>query len=237
MSLTVQQLSEIERGTLWLLNTADNVVEGGGDINIVIYVNSQPQMLRVPKSWLPVDATKTIPRRWLLESQQLMSAISLGTVAALSEEEAQELNSRPGANFELSRMRDEAARQRQAVATKGIGKNVFISSGTPEDEEDEEVLRTAAPTKTNRNQQSVPRSSAIDLSNLSAEDDAQAEEADTVSVGFKGWVQKLNSMQSTEERLNAIRNRSKLSADEAVYLRDNLADTRIVASLTAKIKS
>lgn len=241
--LTVQELSDMERGNVWLLNTSDNVVDGGGDVNIAISTaGGQSEMLRLPKSWLPINATLRIARKHLLDSQSLLNAISRGVVCALTEDEAQELLRRPGAEYEKQRLRDDESRQRQATEQRGIGKNVFITGGNDDDNEEApaETLKSAGPQRTSLTQKvnlaPKPKSSSFDLTTLLSEEEPEVVEDNSVSTAFKGWVQKLNASSGTEERLNMIRNRAQLSSEEATYLRDNLNDTRIVASLTARLQ-
>jgi hypothetical protein len=241
-SLSVQEICDITTGNLWLLNTADQVVEGGADVQVTVNVNGSNQVLRLPKSWLPMKATDIFPRATLLSSQNLLTAIARRVIMAIPEEEALKILRSPGAEVEMRRIEDDNARQRQATERGGIKKNVFITGGDDDSQGESETLRKAGPTKKlspslKSSLTASNKSNTFDISSLLADEESidqeevEAEVDVEVSTAFKGWVQKLNTMGNYEERLNAVRTKGTLSLEELEYMKEKVTDTKLATAI------
>lgn len=223
-ALSAQELIDQERGAIWVINTCDQVVEGGGDVQITVIVHGQPRILRVPRTWLPIEATKAIPRKQILESAFFLEAISKGLIMAISVEDAESLLGQEGSNAELSRLADAEHIIRQAIQTKGYGKNVTISGSSDELEEDDQPVKKAL----NSGKVKIGRVDGKSEDTISLDD---------VSASFKAWVQKLNMAETSELAMVEIRRRSQITTDEAKYLADNISHGAIASKLRQKIAS
>ena len=220
-SLSAQDLIDQERGAIWVINTCDQVVEGGGDVQITVVVHGQARILRVPRTWLPVEATKAIPRKQILESAFFLEAISKGLITAISAEDAEAMLSQEGSEEELNRLAEAEAIIRQAIQTKGYGKNVTISGSSDELEDDDQPVKKAFKAKIGRV-------------------DGKQEETislDDVSSSFKAWVQKLNAAENSDAAMVEIRRRSQITTEEAQYLADNITHGAIASKLRQKLAS
>lgn len=220
-SLSAQDLIDQERGAIWVLNTCDQVVDGGGDVQITVIVHGQPRILRVPRTWLPIEATKAIPRKQILESAFFLEAISKGLIMAISTEDAEVLLGQEGSDDELNRLAEAESIIRQAIQTKGYGRNVTISGSSDELEEEDQPVKKAFKAKIGR-----VDGKTEDSINL-----------DDVSASFKAWVQKLNMAETSEAAMIEIRRRAQITPDEAQYLADNISHGAIASKLRQKISS
>lgn len=220
-SLTAQELIDQEKGAIWVINTCDQVVEGGGDVQITVVVHGQPRILRVPRTWLPIEATKAIPRKQILESAFFLEALSKGLITAISAEDAQDLLGQEGSEAELDRLSDAESIIRQAIQTKGYGKNVTISGSSDELADEEQPVKKAFKAKIGRVDGKQEESISLD----------------DVSASFKAWVQKLNAAETSDAAMVEIRRRSQITTEEAQYLADNITHGAIASKLRQKIAS
>lgn len=219
-ALSVQQLVDTERGPVFVINTSSKAGIGrGGDVFITMEIGKSSRTLKVPRTWIPIELTNLVPRKSLTESPHFLEAIAKNLIAPISEEDARKLMKRGGYDEEKSRLDEADAKVREAGMAKGIGKNVNVTNGH-EDEEEE----NAEPSKTAVKRKNV---SVVSLADPDGEDDEES----SVSAGFQAWVSKLNHLGDAKLARNEIRNRGELEEEEAHYMMENIKYPKIKASL------
>lgn len=231
MSLTIQQLIDQKEGSIYLLNTADTVIDGGGDVHISVPgKDGNVQTISVRKSWLPMEATAIVPRQSLLDAPAFMDSLAKKAVRAISREEFDRLHSRPSAGAELARLQAVQNAVKEASRGRGIGRNVSITSSAADDEDEVQPK----PTVHARNgQQAMPRTRAtedgvVNLSDIDEDggESVQAGVEPEISASFKAWVNKLNTLELAEA-VSELQRRGKISKVEAIYLADKTEHQKI----------
>jgi hypothetical protein len=171
-------------------------------------VGNSNRPFRVPRTWIPIEITRHLPRKAVLESVYFMEALSKGLLRAIPEEEARALMKKRGYQEEIDRMKDREDAIRSEGAAKGIGKNVTVVGQNGED--DDEVKKTTVKKK------------GVSVTSLGTEAEEDGEEDVAVSATFVAFTNKLNTMDHVEA-LNRLRSRGDgLEQEEALYLIDNL---------------
>lgn len=99
---------------IWALNNTSNSKVGqAGDLLLLIPKlngNRNPDPLRIPRTWLPVNITNQIPRRQLLESSEFLNAVNNEVLVLITQEYADYLMKREGAEEERQRLQQLDAR-------------------------------------------------------------------------------------------------------------------------------
>lgn len=209
--LTMSQLEDSgERGSVWLLNNLQkSYVNLPGEILINVPTpQGKPDIMKVPQSWLPYEATARFPKKRILESTEFRSAVINELVKIIPEEDAHRILGEEGATEERDRMRALEAHIRQAGAPRKISDaNVEIVNPN-----------------------------TLDKGNTTPVDVISSRE-ESVAAQIKGGLQpdaktglKPNFMvfftkiktQEDISALNALKNKGRFSRRELRYLRDNL---------------
>lgn len=214
--LSSQDLIDAEHGAIFVLNTTNKVgIPNGGDVFITVEVGKSTRTLKVPRTWIPIEVTKAIPRKNLTESASFLEAIGKGLITPIDTEDAKTIMRQSGYAEELRRLEEFEATVREASRAKGIGKNVTVSGGQEDDEEqnDREVKRKKV--------------SVVSLAGDDGENESQA----TVSASFQAWVSKLNALDNEVEARNEIRTRGELEEEEAHYMLENIVYPKIKSRL------
>lgn len=219
-SLSIQELiDEGGQGPVYVVNTSSQVTRGG-DVFVNVEVGKTTRPLRVDRTWVPIELTKSVPRKSLLDSVYFMEAVSKGLLAPISREDAEAILKKPDAQAELRRI---AAKQEVVKAegsARGIGRNVTVSGGEPDDDVGGNVAKKGVTVVS-------LRQAAFD------EEDGEKGEP-TVSATFVGWVNKINSL-TPDEAVNEIRIRGTLSSEECYYAIENCVHKRIQRGLRKKL--
>lgn len=136
--------------SLFVLNTADTVIDNGGIVYVSIHQkDGEPIAIEVPRTWLATDLCNKAPRESILNSTKFMQSINSGLLTLISDEVANAINSDPSAPAEIARLRQSAEVVKTAQAARTIGRNVSISVGA-----NSESQRAAQPMPTlNRSNQ------------------------------------------------------------------------------------
>lgn len=198
------------KGPIWIINTSNQKYKGGAEVYITISQGDQASVFQVPRSWLPIEITERYPRKAICESPYFMESLSEKLVTVIPPEEALKLLSSKEASRERNRLREQADAVRAANASRGIGKNVRISTGDAE--RDAELSAAAQDGPAGENKSFVKK---INF------DDAGEPEAVKVEAGFEAWVIKLNGMNSLDDVRTELRMRGDMTIEEAVYLMKN----------------
>lgn len=137
--------------SLFVLNTADTVIDNGGIVYVSIHQkDGEPIAIEVPRTWLATDLCNKAPRESILNSTKFMQSINSGLLTLISDEVANAINSDPSAPAEIARLRQSAEVVKTSQAARTIGRNVSISVGSQS-----EAQRAAQPMPTlNRANQS-----------------------------------------------------------------------------------
>lgn len=232
--LSVSQAMTKTTPSLWILNTASERVERGGEVAISISrKDGSSTTIMVPMSWLPIEATSFAPMKEVLEAPKFLDAVREHLVRIVTDEYAELLNSRPDAASERARINQRAEAVRAATSNRSLGRNVTISGG------DEETAATPAPQSiapvpkrgSSFRSDSNVEAASVDTNNLF---DPAPSDATAVSAGFRAWVTQLNT-KPEQEAISAIRTRGSISEQELVYLHSNIAHAHIQSVLAAKL--
>jgi len=217
-SLSIQEmLDDTSGGPIFVLNTSDRVTRAG-DVFITINIGNSARPFKVPKTWIPMEVTRTLPRKNILESVHFMEALDKGLITAIPREDAAAIMKMRGYAEEVARLkaREDAAKA-EGVA-KGIGKNVTVTGSNGEEEEAQQPLKI----------------NSKNVSVVSLNDDDEAGDEPTVSASFVGWVNKINAL-PYDKAIVEIRVRGSMEQEEALYLVENSKHPKIVKSLSKKL--
>ena len=217
--LSTQDLIDTEHGAIYVLNTTSGLsgMGKGGDVFVSVEVGKSARTLKVPRTWIPFEVTKTIPRKNLLESAYFLEAVGKGLITPIHTDDAKAMESRTGYKEEVRRLSEFEASVREASKAKGISKSVTVSGGREEEDKDE----GSGVKEINRKKVSVV--------SLSRDDDDEDES--TVSVSFQAWVSKLNALDDPMRARNEIRSHGELEEEEAQYMYENISYPKIKSSL------
>jgi hypothetical protein len=209
-TLTTEEL-HAGNGALYVINTSDQARKsrdsGGGDVMISVKHGDVSRIIRVPKTWVPVEVTKTVPRKILVEAAYFLEAVAAGLITPVATKDAIEVLRSDRAQEELERMEQHETAVEAEMRSKGISKNTYVTGGREEEEEEKPV------------KQPKRGISVVDFDSPEA-----------VKVSFIAWTNKINAL-TEKEALNELRRRGSVEQEEAVYLIDNCKHKKICAGL------
>ena len=212
--VTIDSLTAVETGPIWAVNSSSKSNPPGADVYITVHVGKQgsPAILTLPLSWVPFNLNEQAPRQAILESQHFLKAVSSGSITLVTAEEAESLRQRPSYAKEVERLRQ----LQDAVknATQNSGNNFTLTL----DDKTESVGIQQQKAKTS----------------LGLSDADFAPDAEEVSVSFKAWSNKLNTL-GVDEAIAALQLRGTFSNEELIHIRDTTKHDRIRAGMTKKI--
>lgn len=207
--LTLSQIEEAEKGAIWVLNNAQkSIVNLPGELLINIpTAQGKADILKIPQSWLPSEATARFPRKRVLESTEFRGAVLNELILLISEEEAARIMKEDGAAEERKRLRDLDTHIRQAGAPRKISDaNVEI---------------------TNPNSLTKGNTTPVDVVGQREETVTEQIKAGVTTdkngmkPNFMAFFERMKT-QGDIEALNSMRNKGRFSRRELRYLRDNL---------------
>lgn len=212
---------------IWVLNTADESLAGqAGEIIITIPQPNgagEPDLIRVPQSWLPKDLTTIVPRKRLLASSKFLQALNSNLIAIISNEDAAKLLRQVGAKEETARLRalQEHVRATGGARTvtdgmKAANGSIARADGLVDDEEEEQ----------GRNTVGVLDDRTLTVAELAAE--GVEDEEPGITPSFKMWVDRLNIGTDIAAR-NAVKSKGKFKKVELGFLARKL-DKKFVAT-------
>ncbi len=217
-TLSTQELIDSDHGAIYILNTTGNLgsVGRGGDVFVSVEVGKSARTLKIPRTWIPVEVTKTIPRKNLLESAYFLEAIGKGLITPIHTDDAKAMMNQSGYKDEIRRLEEFDASVREASKAKGISKSVTVSGGRDQEEDEPEA-------------EEIKRKK-VSVVSLSRDEDDEDEKA-TVSVSFQAWVSKLNALDNEVTARNEIRTNGELEEEEAHYMLEYIKYPKIKAKL------
>jgi hypothetical protein len=216
----INELEEMERGPIWVLNTSKQKFNMMADVFISIpgENGSTATSAMVPATWLPINLTDRFSRRALLRSTNFAEALQNGLMSVIGDEDARKILAGRDVASERARL---AARE-QAIETatrvKGLGKNVTIVN--PNDDTAEEQPN---PQPVIVQSNSPVRTIALTEDDQDVEDGFASEE---LSPQFQSLVLNLNTLDEATA-VNRIKQAADVSLAEATYLRDNTVHGRL----------
>jgi len=213
MSIQALTLDEVESNddirSVWVLNSAQDsklAMEGELLINVP-NAQGRPELLRIPQTWLPFNATGRFTKKRLLESTEFRNAVVEELVTLIDEKTAQKINTESGAREEVARLRAKDQMIREAGSVRKISDaNVDV---------------------VNPNELRGARSNVTDVDVVSDRDTVKAVKAGAIttkegmSPNFQAFFERLK-LQSDDAALGLVKGKSKLSRRELRHLRDNL---------------
>jgi hypothetical protein len=198
------------KGPIWVINTSNQKYKGGAEVYITISQGDQASVFQVPRSWLPIEITARYPRKAICESPYFMESLNEKLITVISAEDALKLMGSKEASRERNRLREQADAVKAANASRGIGKNVMISTG---DMNRDKELSEAA--------NDGPAGKANNFVKKVNFDETEEDEVAQVEAGFQAWVIKLNGMNSVEDVKTELRMRGDMTIEEAIYVMKN----------------
>lgn len=212
-SITIADLeSQGLRGSVWVLNsaaTSQYQLIGEIVINVPKTNGNGADPLKIPHTWLPIDAAARFPRERLLDCAEFRSAVVNGLVTIVSEETATQLLRKDGAKDELKRLQKTDQHVRQAGAARTIAdSNVEISRADGVKDDDDEGDK-------------VEMYGDDDDDNVAKQAKAGVEDNDGFKPSFLMFVDKIQT-ENDIGALNAIRSRAKFTRKEMRHMRDTL---------------
>lgn len=222
----INDLVEQEKGPIWVINTSNEKYQGGAEV----YITIGSDVLVVPRTWLPFEMTKKLPRKSILESTYFVSAMSDGLIKAISKETALKLLAEPRASKEAKRLEEIEEAVKAATQARGIGKNVLITTG--DEDRDAEYAKQSA----NAIAKTVSESGGNMKASGSFSLGDDEETADPISANFKAWVVKVNNIEDEDEAYSEVRNRGTMTMEEAEYLMKHVTHDVISSGIAKRMK-
>ena len=210
-SLTLDDLTGLETGSIYITNTSKKENPNGADVFITVYVGNQsvPTIISVPLSWKPFNLTEQAPRAAILGSQHFLKAVATGVLTLMSSEEAQSILATPSGIRETERVAQLKARVEAAIRNPNADDFKLTIEGQEDDtQQDRDIKHSLS---------------------------ASFFDEDAVSTSFKAWVNKNNSVAS-EDAVNAAKIRGEFSTDELQYYLDNTTHNRIRKGLKTRLQ-
>lgn len=213
-------------GPIWCINTAtESNLAAQGEVLLAIPKrngNGQPDLLRIPMTWLPQEITRTIPRLQLLSSTEFRTAVSNQLISLISEDTAHRLLSQSGAKEEQGRLVALAKHIRDAGSARTIAdSNTVIAraDGIKDDDDDSGGLN-----KTVIIDHSEEETNVAVLASQGVEDIEPG-----ITPAFKMWVDKVNTGNDVAAK-NEIKGRRSFSKAELGFLHRKL-NRKFVATI------
>lgn len=228
-TLSINDIVEQEKGPIWVVNSTNEIYPSGADVYVTLINKGQSSVCQVPRTWLPIELTNRYPRKIVVESPYFIEALSKGLLKSISAETAEKLLKQPGVAAERKRLEDFDEAVRAATQARGIGKNVSISTGDidlDKSNQDEFNRRTENATK-----------DFIKAAGETVGLDDSEEDDESVSANFRGWVEKINTMESQDEARNEVKLRGNMEISEATYLMEHCVHSNIKSSLAKRLKA
>lgn len=129
-SMTIAELEETgEKGSVWVLNTMTGDMQGQLLINVPKKHGNGQDLVRVPKTFIPMDLTDQVSKGQLLESSEFRKTITGGLLKLITPEYA-----------DLVLGSDEGREERRRVTNEmNKAKTIIANAGVASDEDDDEV--------------------------------------------------------------------------------------------------
>lgn len=204
---------------IWVLNTADESLVGqAGEIIITIpqpHGGGDPDLIRVPQSWLPKDLTTIVPRKRLLASSKFLAALNSNLIGIISNEDAARLLRQVGAKEEAARLLAIQKHQRAVGGARTVTDGMKAANGSIGradglvDDEGEEQDQSG------RNRVGVVNEQTLTVAELAA--DGVEDEEPGISPSFKMWADRLNVGNDIAAR-NAVKSKGKFKKVELAFL-------------------
>jgi len=226
VSIIAISLDELEanedKKSIWLLNSAaDSKLQMEGELLINIpTAQGRAELMRVPQSWLPYNATGRFTKKRLLESTEFRNAVVEELVTLIDEPTASKILKSPGAREEQLRMQNLSQQIREAGSVRKIS------------DANVDVVNSRELSGREGNAPSV----SVHNDNVTA----QVKAGVTTGVGglsanFEAFFQRLKQQPDTNT-LGLVQGKAKLSRKELRYLRDNLpAHPRTVKLIKSRL--
>lgn len=204
---------------IWGINTAPSSdIQHEGEILLQISSpnSATPDLLRVPQTWLPIELTRDITRRRLLESSEFRRAVSSELIGLISEEQARMMLNQSGAVEEQKRLVELRKQVRAAGSARTIadGKAEIARADGVRDDDDK---------PNGRNRTTVISYGDDDEGKPGVTQTAVEDIEPGIKPNFKMWVDKMNNKADDVATKNEIRSRHSFTTPELRYLSRNLA--------------
>lgn len=205
--------------SIWVLNTADQSLIGtAGEVVIAVAKASgrgDPDLIKIPQTWLPQEVTKIIPRKRLLQSSEFMKALNNNLVAIISEDDAAKLLRQIGSKEEQARLlaiqkhiRETGGARTVTDGMKAANGSIARADGLVDDEDEDD---------SGRNQTTVTRGRDKDVSVAVLAAEGVEDDEPGISPQFKMWVDRLNTGTDIAAR-NAVKSKGSFKKLELGFL-------------------
>ena len=105
---------------VWCINNTPQTMNArAGDLIIMvpkIHGNGTPDKVLIPRTWLPYNLIRQVPRAQLLQSTEFLRALNEGLIIAISSDYARYLEGKEGAVEERERLKQYQERIRKSVS-------------------------------------------------------------------------------------------------------------------------
>lgn len=213
---TLEELEAQEKGPVWVLNNTRDALEGKVIVSIPKKNGNGADILRVPRTFLPIELTQQVPRSQLLESAEFRKTIGQKLLKLVTSEYAAVLLSTEEAKDESERIRNEDNKARALLKKAGVveGEN---SSGVGEDDE-EEYFEVA-----NGTEKKKGKRAAVSKSSAKEETAATAKKSGP-SMKVQSIVAAASRDEKTETQIIAQLKNTRLKNADLSYLSKQYTD-------------
>lgn len=152
-----------DKGSVFALNATTGEMEGQILINVPKKNGTGTNIVKIPKTFNPIDLTTQVNRSQLLESSEFRKTVTNGLLKLISVEYAQLLLASPEGKEEARRLLNEAETVRVALQNAGVTERKEIEIEPDEDDEYVDVADVSKEVKRVKNTKSSKSKSSISL--------------------------------------------------------------------------
>lgn len=135
---TLAELEKDDKGPVFVMNASTGDLQGQILINVPKKNGNGSDIVRIPKTYIPIDLTAQVPRGQLMEASEFRKTVTNKLVKVVTPEYAQLLLSSEEGKEEKRRIENEMQKARTALQNAGV-----TSSDDEEEDEDDGFVEAA----------------------------------------------------------------------------------------------
>jgi hypothetical protein len=125
--MTIEQLEEVEKGPVYVINATSGELGGNLLFSVPKLNGNGHDLIRVPKTFIPIDLSMQVSRQQLVASSEFRSTVNKGLIKIASREYAKALLESEDGQAEQTRIQNEMKAARMVV------ENAVVQEETDDD--------------------------------------------------------------------------------------------------------
>lgn len=138
---TLEILEQNEKGPVYVINNTEDKLEGNVVVNVPKRNGNGYDLIRIPKTFIPIDLTMQAARDQLLSASEFRKTVAKGLIRLVTPEYAALLLRSEDAKQEQQRLQNETAQSRSIISRSVTDEQEYV---TDEEEEKSNFKEKAA---------------------------------------------------------------------------------------------